>query len=481
LAGTPGSAYWVYASGVMNWPGDYSWNATVNYSDTTGESQSGPADIAVTVTSGTGGWQPYAWRENFNTAPYRYFVVALKPTLAGQTWAVGFHGANHKADGITIENITQYGPPGGPVVGQWGTYKIPLSAFALDNTTVLDFFIQDQLGTGVFYVDSVGFTAATTSWVYINGLMLWPGDRSLDAIIDYEDAAGGPLSGTSDIAVTSSAGSGGWQPYAPNVAYDTSAYAGVVISLKPTVPDQVWAVGFHGMNDLPDGKTIMNIAQFGPPGGPVVGQWGSYTIPLSSFALTDASIVDFFVRDQLGAGEFYVDNVGFSSSVPRDTTAWVYHNGALNWAGDWSSNATPNYHDVSGQPLIGEYDIAVTVVPGTTGLWQPYYDGFCQTDTSLCFVTTPYKHLIFMLKPVVANAVWASHFFSSGDTLDGVYIPDISAYCSGGSNPPVNEWEACSIPLSAFALTNPKIVKFFIQDQSGQPLFYVDEVGFTVD
>jgi hypothetical protein len=159
----------------------------------------------------------------------------------------------------------------------------------------------------------------------------------------------------------------------------------------------------------------------------------------------------------------------------------VYNDGAFDWAGDWSSHATPNYQDTTGQPLVGPYDIAVTVDPGTTGLWQPYYNGLCQTDTSLCFVTTPYQHLIFSLKPTVPGSIFGVAFFSSGDTKDGNNLGDISAYCSGGSNPPVGEWESCSIPLSAFAFTDPAIVKFFIQAQSEEPSFYVDQVGFTVD
>jgi len=163
------------------------------------------------------------------------------------------------------------------------------------------------------------------------------------------------------------------------------------------------------------------------------------------------------------------------------TTSWVYYNGVFDWPGDWSSNAVPDYQDTSGDPIEGPYDIKVTITPESTGLWQPYINGFCQTNVSLCFVTTPYQHLIFSLKPTVANALFGVAFFSSGDTPDGNNLGDISAYCSGGSNPPVGEWESCSIPMSAFALQIPSIVKFFIQDQSSEPVFYVDNVGFTTN
>jgi hypothetical protein len=159
----------------------------------------------------------------------------------------------------------------------------------------------------------------------------------------------------------------------------------------------------------------------------------------------------------------------------------VYYDGVFDWAGAWNSEATPNYTDTAGGPLSGAYDIAVTVVAGTTGLWQPYVNGNCQTDTSLCFSTTPYQHMVFSIKPVSANALFGVEFHSSGDTPDGNNIGDISAYCTGGADPAVNEWETCSIPLSAFALTDPVILKFLIQAQSGELLYYLDNVGFTTN
>jgi hypothetical protein len=128
--------------------------------------------------------------------------------------------------------------------------------------------------------------------------------------------------------------------------------------------------------------------------------------------------------------------------------------------------------------------VAVTVQPNSTGLWQPFINGNCQANTSLCFDTSPYQHLVFSLKPTVAGALFAVAFESSGDTADGKTLEDISAYCSGGSNPPVNQWETCSIPMSAFALTDKRVVKFFIQWQVNGPrsvVFYADNVGFTTN
>ncbi len=157
---------WVYYNGVFNWGGDWSWEATINYQDTAGKPLDGPYDIAVDVTSGTGGWQPYKnalcqsnLADCFDTSPYKYIVMALKPTVAGAVWAVGILSSGDTFDG-SVGNIAQYATTAGcPTVGQWCNYKIPLSAFNLTDLNILKFNIQDQSGPAVFYVDDVGFTA----------------------------------------------------------------------------------------------------------------------------------------------------------------------------------------------------------------------------------------------------------------------------------------------------------------------------------
>ncbi len=59
-------------------------------------------------------------------------------------------------------------------------------------------------------------------------------------------------------------------------------------------------------------------------------------------------------------------------------------------------------------------------------------------------------------------------------------MSNVSAYCSGGGDPAVGEWESCKIPLAAFKLTNATVLKFWIQDETGlaDNLWYADDVGF---
>ncbi len=163
---------------------------------------------------------------------------------------------------------------------------------------------------------------------------------------------------------------------------------------------------------------------------------------------------------------------------PGDGISWVYHNGAFVWSWDLSYAAKVNYRDKAGMPLVGAFDIALTTQKW--GGWQPAISSSCQTAVTACFNTTAYKSLIFSAKPTVAKQQFKAVFLSSGDTPDGVGIEDLGPYCSGGDNPPIGEWETCVVPLSAFKLTNPIILKFSIGDQTGlaNNTIYLAEVGF---
>jgi Calx-beta domain len=162
-------------------------------------------------------------------------------------------------------------------------------------------------------------------------------------------------------------------------------------------------------------------------------------------------------------------------------TTWVFNNGVFNWGGDWSFAASVSYKDTAGAPIEGPYDIIMT--SQQWGGWQPFVNGNCQTNISLCFNTTPYKYLIFSAKPTVANQIFGVGFMSSGDTPDGFVPEDTSAYCSGGSNPTVGQWESCKIPLSVFKFTDTTVLKFWISDQTGLSSnhIYLDNIGFTAN
>ena len=158
-AGKPaaaGAPYWVYHKGTFYWPGDYSFSAKAFYADKTGQAVSGSNDIKVVVSGQWGGFLPYARNWDFDARPYAYLTFSLKPTVPGQKLQVYFEKVGDIPVG-TVVNPFEYGPA--PVVGQWSTYKIPLSALGVSGIHIYKFAIQDQtgLGSNVFYLDDIGF------------------------------------------------------------------------------------------------------------------------------------------------------------------------------------------------------------------------------------------------------------------------------------------------------------------------------------
>jgi hypothetical protein len=179
----PVGVAWGYYDGTFNWGGDYSWNVALNYEDTSGEPLSGAHDLKVSLTGQWGGWQPFMCSGVATPLPacvalydyplgdFSYLTFALKPTVANQQWSAQFIAVGDKGIPCNYANpypisgagvdVLAYGPA--PVVGQWATYKIPLSAFCVgpgtSNVNVYKFHIQDQTGlaSNTWFVDNVGF------------------------------------------------------------------------------------------------------------------------------------------------------------------------------------------------------------------------------------------------------------------------------------------------------------------------------------
>ncbi len=152
--------------------------------------------------------------------------------------------------------------------------------------------------------------ATGTSWVYYDGKFDWPGDYSFVAVPDYQDTSGEPLSGAYDIKVSITSAWGGWLPYALNWNFNSAPYTKLTFALKPTVANQVWNVYFVKVGDVPVGIYI-DPTQYGPK--PVVGQWATYTIPLSVLGVQGDPIYKFCIHGESGLSNntWYVDNVGF--------------------------------------------------------------------------------------------------------------------------------------------------------------------------
>ena len=122
------NAFWLYHDGVFSGAGDYSYGNqpfSIVY-DHPAVGASGAVDVLAT---GDVGWQPRMPGDDFNATGYNFVTVSIKPTQK-QTWVSGMEMIGDKPiPGSSGQvNIMKYGP-NPAVIGQWNTYKIPLSAY----------------------------------------------------------------------------------------------------------------------------------------------------------------------------------------------------------------------------------------------------------------------------------------------------------------------------------------------------------------
>lgn len=148
-------AVFVYQNGQFNWAGDYSFNATVNYKDTTGSPQR-TYDLQVVTQQGGGGWQPFAQGKMFDTRPFSKLTYCVRPLSTNFVIGTGFAAINDVADGniINIGAGSPYGPV--PTAGVWGCYTIPLKDFGLTNPLIQKFTIATGVAA-TYFVDNVAF------------------------------------------------------------------------------------------------------------------------------------------------------------------------------------------------------------------------------------------------------------------------------------------------------------------------------------
>jgi hypothetical protein len=123
--------FWIYHAGVLNSPGDYdfgSGSVAYNVPD-----PAAGGELSAVVT-GDEGMQIRMPGDNFDPKGYRFLLVSIKPTQAGDNWTTGAEEIGDVPIPGTsgMVSIMPYGP--NPVTpGQYGNYKIPLSALGIND------------------------------------------------------------------------------------------------------------------------------------------------------------------------------------------------------------------------------------------------------------------------------------------------------------------------------------------------------------
>jgi hypothetical protein len=102
----------------------------------------------------------------------------------------------------------------------------------------------------------------------------------------YSVVYNNPAVGASGPVDVLAKGDVGWQPLWPGSHIDTTGFAFVTVSIKPTQVSG-WISGMEAVGDIavPGNTGPVNILQYGP-NPPVVGQWNTYKIPLSAYGTT---------------------------------------------------------------------------------------------------------------------------------------------------------------------------------------------------
>ncbi len=171
------------ARGWTNW----SWNGSVNLSDTTFPFQ-GTSDISFTPTAGYGGLYLHS-DTGIETAPYAVLTFAARASAAAETFSVGLYGINNQLL-HSVVSLDQYG--GQPNTSYWKTYRIPLADLAGSNQLVKGIVIQDTSSNAgqPLYIDNIAFDKASSVTPSLSAPVISP-----TTIPQAATVAGDPLSG----------------------------------------------------------------------------------------------------------------------------------------------------------------------------------------------------------------------------------------------------------------------------------------------
>ena len=433
-----------------------------------------------------------------NAAPFsgsRNFKVAL--STPSSTATIGSPGA------ATVTINGSAAPAAGALEIAQSTYTVSQSAGSV--TLTVNRTGGSAGAASVSYSTTSGTAVAGTDFTASSGTLKWSDADAASKTISIPVSASSPFSGTRSfsVALSSPTGSTLGSPGSASVAINGTAAAAVgslqlsasslsvaqsAGSLTVTVNRTGGASGAISVKYATANGSASAGTDYTAASGTL--QWAdgdaaSKTFPVAisnasgfagnkTFTVTLSSPTAGATLSSPSAATATINGAG-STSGSGASIFQIFHDGVFSWGGDYSWGVTIDYKDTAGVPLQGPYDIAVTGIGG----FQPF-------ATNYDFDPTPYKYLVFSLKPTVPNQQWQSGFYKVGDIATGVIL-NVLNY---GPAPVVGQWTTYKIPLGAggYQLTpGTHIYKFMIQDQtadiqgSGYTTnhWYVDGIYFT--
>jgi hypothetical protein len=496
---------------------------------------SGTLKISVNRVSGTSGAISVAYATTDGTAVAGKDYTTAKGTL---NWASGdsaaktfniaisagspFSGSrNFKVALSNPSSSATISSPGTAAVTVNGTAAPAVGAVELAKST---YSVAQTAGSVTVTVNRTGGSAGAASVAYAtkngtavggtdftatSGTLKWADGDAAAKTFSIPVSGSSPFSGTRSFSVTLSSPTGSTlgSPSSASVAINGSAAAAIgslqlsssafvtaqsAGSLTVTVNRTGGSSGSISVHYATSNGTAIAGTDYTAASGTL--QWADGDAASKTFPVTISSATGF-----AGSKTFTIalssPTSGATLSSPSSATATIngsgsssgggsgasvfqiFHNGVFSWGGDYSWGVTINYKDTAGIPLQGPYDISVTGIGG----FQPF-------ATNYDFDPSPYKYLVFSLKPTLQNQQYQSGFYKVGDIATGVIL-NVLNY---GPAPVVGQWTTYKIPLGAggYQLTSgTHIYKFMIQDQTADiqgsgyttNKWYVDGIYFTTE
>lgn len=489
---------------------DYSWDSTNNFASTT--SYSGSKALAWTATKGWAGLLLYRNGLPLDMSHYQSVTFALRASGAGQKVHVQFYDQAGVLTGNDID-VANYG--GDPAVGVYKVYTIPLTAFGVSTKMISYIHLQNYTETAqpAMYLDRFGFTVPagvsptptptntpTPTPTAIPTVTPTPIPGGVNLVVNNSfETTGtnwltpwkfdvfGTAKGTISRDITAANKTDGVAGAKVNITTPSAnGYEAQLYQLLSIKANKQYTVIFDAKSsanrNLPVvfQKSTTPYTSYVKKTFAVTSSWQKYSFTFTP-TITDLATL-FGFNTALATGNIWIDNVyvcegtcGTPTPTPTITPTptpvptkifYVFdENLATTW-GDWTWSSTINFADTS-HPYKGTRNID----------WKPnaQWAGFLPF-TQAGFNTTGYDSITFAIMATKPNQKINVQLYTFNDVPLGVNT-DIAKY---GGDPVIGTYKVYSIPLADLDGVNKDLLKFHIQDVSGnaQNEIYLDSVAF---